>query len=215
VARVRSAWSAILTQLAGDSRVAWTAFHAATPVSVSQGVLAVAVAEPGNVRAIAQRGHDERLRQAIIDVLGLDLSIDVLHDPGAAAAGSSSRTSGSRSGDAPVPAAAVPTPARTDGAGATATSPVGVPGGQGTAGRGSGQPERPSDQPSTGPAGQAVAPATTRGADLIRAAAAGSTAAEDQPDEPSEDDPDLSGADGLALVTRELGARPIGEIDHS
>jgi hypothetical protein len=34
-------------------------------------------------------------------------------------------------------------------------------------------------------------------------------------DEPSEDDPDVSGSDGLALVTRELGARPIGEIDHS
>jgi hypothetical protein len=36
-------------------------------------------------------------------------------------------------------------------------------------------------------------------------------------DEPSADDPDLdaSATDGLALVTRELGARPIGEIDHT
>jgi hypothetical protein len=49
---------------------------------------------------------------------------------------------------------------------------------------------------------------------MVRAAAATPTA-EESADEPSEDDPDLSGADGLALITRELGARPIGEIDHS
>ena len=38
---------------------------------------------------------------------------------------------------------------------------------------------------------------------------------DEAPDEPSDDDPDLTGLDGLALITRELGARPIGEIDHS
>ncbi len=81
ITRIRDAWPAILERLASSSRVAWTAFHAATPVSCTNGALAVAVAEPGNVRAIAQRGHDERLRQAIIDVLALDLTIDVLHDP--------------------------------------------------------------------------------------------------------------------------------------
>ncbi len=39
----------------------------------------------------------------------------------------------------------------------------------------------------------------------------------DVADVPSPDDPDLDagGAHGLALITRELGARPIGEIDHS
>ena len=81
ITRIRDSWPAILERLAASSRVAWTAFHAATPVSCTNGALAVAVAEPGNVRAIAQRGHDERLRQAIIDVLALDLTIDVLHDP--------------------------------------------------------------------------------------------------------------------------------------
>ncbi len=81
ITRIRDAWPSILDRLASSSRVAWTAFHAATPVSCTNGALAVAVAEPGNVRAIAQRGHDERLRQAIIDVLALDLTIDVLHDP--------------------------------------------------------------------------------------------------------------------------------------
>jgi DNA polymerase-3 subunit gamma/tau len=195
LAQVRSAWSAILTQLAGDSRVAWTAFHAATPVSVSQGVLAVAVAEPGNVRAIAQRGHDERLRQAIIDVVSLDLTIDVLHDPGAAAAASNRAPRPSDRPGGPAPA-----------------------GTAGRAGEVPAQSPQPAEAPTvpTGSPGQTAAPtAATRGADLIRAAAAGAAAAEEHSDEPSEDDPDLSGADGLALITRELGARPIGEIDHS
>jgi hypothetical protein len=58
--------------------------------------------------------------------------------------------------------------------------------------------------------------ATSRPADVVREA--GSAPAEaDAADEPSPDDPDLDpgGAQGLALITRELGARPIGEIDHS
>jgi hypothetical protein len=61
-----------------------------------------------------------------------------------------------------------------------------------------------------------TSPQGPRGADLIRAAASAG-ADEAQPDEPSADDPDLdsSGQNGLALITRTLGARPIGEIDHS
>jgi DNA polymerase-3 subunit gamma/tau len=221
VSQVRSAWPAILTQLAGDSRVAWTAFHAATPVSVSQGVLAVAVAEPGNVRAIAARGHDERLRQAIIDVLSLDLSIDVLHDPGAAAVTGSAGVAGSGRSGGPAPAPGPPGPARA-GSGSRQlprdTGTAQTPGSPDAAGGDSSQSAHASEPAAarSGPSRQAAASsAATRGADLIRAAAAGTAAAEDQPDEPSEDDPDLSGADGLALITRELGARPIGEIDHS
>jgi hypothetical protein len=50
----------------------------------------------------------------------------------------------------------------------------------------------------------------------VRAAAQSRAGVEaEQADQPSEDDPDLSGADGVALLTRELGARPVGEIDHS
>jgi len=55
-----------------------------------------------------------------------------------------------------------------------------------------------------------------RPADVVREAGAAPAEAE-MADEPSPDDPDLDpgGAQGLALITRELGARPIGEIDHS
>ena len=188
--RLREAWPSILDRLAASSRVAWTAFHAATPVSCSNGALAVAVAEPGNVRAIAQRGHDERLRQAIIDVLALDLTIDVLHDPEparpAGATGPTTPTAGSaRGGAADRPAAP----------GAAAPDQVSAAGG-------------PSDAPAPRSAANA--------ADVVRAGMAAGQASE-AADEPSPDDPDLDegGVHGLALITRELGARPIGEIDHS
>jgi DNA polymerase-3 subunit gamma/tau len=174
MARVRQSWPAILERLAASSRVAWTAFHAATPVSCTDGALAVAVAEPGNVRAIAQRGHDERLRQALIDVLALDVTIDVLHDPEPAA-----------------PRGGTPAPG---------TPTAGARGGPGSA------PGSPPPDPAP----------VSRPADVVRDA--GSARGEaDVPDEPSPDDPDLEtgGANGLALITRELGARPIGEIDHS
>ncbi len=174
IARVRQAWPAILQRLAASSRVAWTAFHAATPVSCTNGVLAVAVGEPGNVRAIAQRGHDERLRQALLDVLALDVTIDVLHDP---------------------------EPARPP---------------EGTSGTGTPTPDTANG---LGPAAGATSPdraPVARPADVVRDAGSGPAQVEVS-DEPSPDDPDLEtgGANGLALITRELGARPIGEIDHS
>lgn len=170
--RVRGSWPAILDRLAAGSRVAWTAFHSATPVSISEGVLAVALSEAGNIRAIAQRGHDERLRQAIIDVVALDLSIDVVHNPDAAR--------GERATAAARPAA--PTGAPPAGAGGTPA--------EGSA-----------------PAG--------RGARDVREAGHRGMSQPDVPDEPSVDDPDLAAADGLALITRELGARPIEQIDHT
>jgi DNA polymerase-3 subunit gamma/tau len=186
VGRVQAAWAAILDRLARDSKVAWTLFHSAFPISLTGSVLAVAVPEPGMVRNIAQRGHDERLRQAIIDVLGIDVSVDVVHDPDA------SRGPGSPEG----PGAGLPdtAPAAGPAAGSGPTSEAGEP---------------PVPAPDHREAGR-------RGRDLVRAATA--AVPEQEPaDEPSEDDPDLEapGHDGLALITRELGARPIGEIDHS
>jgi len=171
---VQGAWSDVLARLAADSRVAWTAFHSATPVSLANGALAVAVSEPGQLRAIAQRGHDERLRQALIDVLGLDVTIDVLHDPGLA-------------GPPSPKGSAAPEPG------------TGTPAG-----------------PARGSTPQGERATSNGGSHLVRAAAGSPASREAEPqDEPSADDPDMTGGDGLALIARELGARPIGEIDHS
>ncbi len=134
ITRIRDSWPAILERLASSSRVAWTVFHAATPVSCVNGALAVAVAEPGNVRAIAQRGHDERLRQAIIDVLALDLTIDVLHDPEPARPAPSGAGA---TGDAATSAAGARPASRAPGAGDATKAATGA----------TGSPRRPRPRP--------------------------------------------------------------------
>lgn len=204
-------WPAVLDRLSSDSRVAWTAFHGASPISLANGVLAVAVTEPGHVRAIAQRGHDERLRQALIDVLSLDVSIDVIHDPDAARRAHAAA-------DDPAATPGPPTGSQSPGDPFGPSAPSAIR-------PAASEPRAAADAVgASSPAGSAAtesAPsrpaAAGQGASQVRRAAATRSVPEDAvPDEPSADDPDFgSSADGLALITRELGARPIGEIDHT
>jgi hypothetical protein len=57
------------------------AFNTSTPISLSEGVLAVAVTDAGKVNNIKASGHDERLRHAILDVMKADVRIDVVLAP--------------------------------------------------------------------------------------------------------------------------------------
>ncbi|MGV1004829.1 MAG: DNA polymerase III subunit gamma and tau [Candidatus Nanopelagicales bacterium] len=84
---VRQAWGTILEKLRTASRVAWISFAESRPLSVSEGVLALAIADPGRISYLTNSGHSQRLRLAILDTLGLDLQIEVVLDPGAAQAG--------------------------------------------------------------------------------------------------------------------------------
>ena len=91
-----SMWPAVLEALKLDSRVAWVLFESARPVSLSNGALAVAVGEPGKLSNISSSKHDERLRQAVIDVMQVDVRIDVVLAPdrvGPSAASPSAPTS--------------------------------------------------------------------------------------------------------------------------
>jgi DNA polymerase-3 subunit gamma/tau len=76
-----SMWPAVLEALKQDSRVAWVLFESSRPVSLSNGALAVAVGEPGKLSNISSSKHDERLRQAVIDVMKSDVRIDVVLAP--------------------------------------------------------------------------------------------------------------------------------------
>ncbi|MCX8527680.1 MAG: DNA polymerase III subunit gamma and tau, partial [Candidatus Nanopelagicales bacterium] len=76
-----SMWPAVLEALKLDSRVAWVLFESARPVSISAGALAIAVGEPGKLSNISSSKHDERLRQAVIDVMQVDVRIDVVLAP--------------------------------------------------------------------------------------------------------------------------------------
>ncbi|MCX6434134.1 MAG: DNA polymerase III subunit gamma and tau [Actinobacteria bacterium] len=76
-----SMWPAVLEAVKSYSKVAWMAFSESTPISLSDGVLAVAVADAGKANNLKSSGHDERLRQAIIDVMKVDVKIDVVLAP--------------------------------------------------------------------------------------------------------------------------------------
>ena len=74
-------WPAVLDAVKSYSKVAWMAFSASSPISLSDGVLAVAVTDAGKANNVKASGHDERLRQAILDVLKADVRIDIILAP--------------------------------------------------------------------------------------------------------------------------------------
>ena len=90
LAQVVEMWPAVLDVVRSAGRVAYTLFTPSAPVSLDNGTLAVAVGDAGKVKNIKAGGHDERLRQAVIDVLRLDVRIDVMPDAARAAGASSS-----------------------------------------------------------------------------------------------------------------------------
>ena len=80
-----SMWPAVLDAVKSYSRVAWMTFDGSRPVSLANGVLAVGVETIGKVNSLKASGHDERLRQAILDVMKTDVRIDVILAPGGGA----------------------------------------------------------------------------------------------------------------------------------
>lgn len=83
IRQVRALWPSVLDALKGDSRVAWMCFADSVPISLSDGTLTVAVAEVGKIANARASGHDVRLKTATLDVLRSDLTLDIVHDPGA------------------------------------------------------------------------------------------------------------------------------------
>jgi hypothetical protein len=73
-------------------------FEGSVPISLSNGVLAVAMSDAGRANNVKVSGHDERLRLALIDVLRADVRIDIVLAPDragtASATGSKSTTGG-------------------------------------------------------------------------------------------------------------------------
>jgi hypothetical protein len=103
----------VLEGVKAYSKVAWATLNASRPISLSDGVLAVAVDSAGKVSNLKASGHDERLRQAILDVLKTDVRIDIVLAPdrtGPAAASTPSASNPTSAG----PAAEVDAPSLDD-----------------------------------------------------------------------------------------------------
>jgi hypothetical protein len=112
-----SLWPAVLEALKGYSRVAWMGFSASTPISISDGELAVAVADAGTAKGVKASGHDERLRQAVLDVMRTDVRIDVVIAPdrvGAPARPAAASPAAEAAPDAPAPAVDADAPSMDD-----------------------------------------------------------------------------------------------------
>lgn len=92
-----SMWPAILEAVKTYSKVAWMTFQNSRPVSLSGGELAVAVGDAGTVKGLTSSGHDERLRQAILDVMHADVRVSIILAP-------------DKTGPISTPAAAAPEP---------------------------------------------------------------------------------------------------------
>jgi len=71
-------WPAVMEALKIMSRVAWMVFSESTPLSLDSGTLAVGVPEESKANNARSSGHDERLRQVILDVVHIDVKIDVV-----------------------------------------------------------------------------------------------------------------------------------------
>lgn len=78
LADIATMWPAVLEGLKSMSRVAWMLFSDSTPVSWNDGILAVSVPDVGKATNARANGHDQRLRQVILDSLRIDVRVDVV-----------------------------------------------------------------------------------------------------------------------------------------
>jgi DNA polymerase-3 subunit gamma/tau len=85
---VRRLWPEVLDRVKNYRRSVWMMlFEKSQVASIDDGRLTLAISDVGTVKAFSAGGRDEIVRQALIDVLGLDVIIDVVHDPGTSVAG--------------------------------------------------------------------------------------------------------------------------------
>jgi DNA polymerase-3 subunit gamma/tau len=201
---VRRMWPDVLEVVKGLRRFTWTLLsHNAQVAAIDNGRLTLAMVNAGARDSFAGGGSDEIVREALIQVLGVDWKVEAIVDPSV----SPSQSTSARS--APVRPGAPP--------GGAANAPGGP--GAGAEARTEGRTE--ASEEADAPAGAAAQPPVAesrRAAGVQRAAAetsasaAGSTDGEPSPDDPDADDGEVTHQD---LLARELGARVIGEYDNS
>ena len=84
VTAVRQMWPEVVERVKEYKRVTWMLLMEQVQVaSVDDRVVVLAFTNEGKRRGFSASGHDEIVRQALIDVLGIDRRIDAVLDPGA------------------------------------------------------------------------------------------------------------------------------------
>jgi DNA polymerase-3 subunit gamma/tau len=75
--KVLALWPRVLDRVRDNSRVAFLLVRDTRPVSLGNGVLTLSQSNSGAMAAFTQGGHAERVRQAILDELKLDLTVEM------------------------------------------------------------------------------------------------------------------------------------------
>ena len=75
--KLMALWPRVLDRVQANSRVAHLLVRDCRPVSLSNSILTLSQTNAGAVAAFAQGGHAERVRQAILDELKLDLTVEM------------------------------------------------------------------------------------------------------------------------------------------
>jgi DNA polymerase III subunit gamma/tau len=234
VADVRRLWPEVLERLKEIKRTPWSLIsQECGVVDVRDGLLTLAFRQP-SLRETFTRREDFQtyLRQAIADVLGVDLKVEAIIDPGAghAESGPVAATgqfkAPARPTTPPPPVAGAPeaatAPAPGEGTRAAAAAPP-EPGPSGSPPRTGATPAAPIPPAGAGPAGAAGSarasgaprPAPTSSTSSATAASADRRPPDDDDAAPDDGDVADSGLSERELLERTLGARVIEEIDHS
>ena len=80
-------WPNVLNRVKDYRRVTWAQlFEKSDVIGVDEKQLQIGLQDAGAHRAFSQGGHDEIVRQALIDVVGLDLIVVAVLDPSASGA---------------------------------------------------------------------------------------------------------------------------------
>jgi DNA polymerase-3 subunit gamma/tau len=201
---VRRLWPDILEQTKNRRRLAWMVLSQHAHVVDVDGVrLTVGFANAGARDSFVNGGCDEILRQAAIDVVGMDWRVDSIVDPsGAAAEAPVVRQAATDPATGPAAAAAAaPAPETPDGPPAWVTGDVAVP---------TSEPAPPAAPPvSAAPAREALEAARAGGGPAEPAAPVRSPDDDADPDDP---DAESAALDTESLLSQTLGARLIEEI---
>ena len=75
--KVLALWPRVLDRVRENSRVAFLLVRDTRPVSLSNNILTLTQANSGAMAAFTQGGHAERVRQALLDELKLDLTVEM------------------------------------------------------------------------------------------------------------------------------------------
>ncbi|MCP3424075.1 DNA polymerase III subunit gamma and tau [Nocardioides pinisoli] len=211
---VRRLWPDILEQTKNRRRLAWMVLSQHAHVVDVDGVrLTVGFANAGARDSFVNGGCDEILRQAAIDVVGMDWRVESIVDPSGAAA------------EAPVVRQAATDPHPSSAPAAAPAAPPGAPGQPAPDGppdwvTGDAAPPAGADAPAAAPpAPPPVSAAPAR--EALEAARAGGPAeptgpvrsADDDVD-PDDPDADSDAVDTESLLSQTLGARLIEEIKN-